>query len=93
MLDDLARLMKRDGSLVRIIGFTDDAGTPAKNTAIAKSRAETVAAALVARGIASNRLVTLNRIAPETNVSPVNGTSSANRRVEFEAGFIGEGAP
>ena len=93
VLDDLARLMKRDGSLVRIIGFTDDAGTPAKNTAIAKSRAETVAAALVARGIASNRLVTLNRIAPETNVSPVNGTSSANRRVEFEAGFIGEGAP
>ncbi len=92
-LDELARLMARDGSLVRIIGFTDDAGTPAKNTAIAKVRAETVAAALIARGVASMRLVTLSRISAETNVSTVNGAGSANRRVEFEVGFIGEGAP
>ena len=91
ILDEIARLMRTEGLFLRVVGYTDDAGTPAKNLTIAKSRAETVTAALVARGVPQNRLVALNRIAPETNVSPVNGAGSANRRVEFEVGFNGEG--
>ena len=85
--------MARDSALVRVIGFTDDAGTPGKNTSIAKARAETVAAALVARGVAKSRLILLSRIAPETYVTTVTGAGSANRRVEFEVGFVGEGTP
>ncbi|MEQ1696834.1 MAG: OmpA family protein [Hyphomicrobiaceae bacterium] len=91
VFDDIVRLMAAEGLFLRVVGYTDDAGTPAKNLTIAKSRAEAVAAALVARGLPPNRLVALNRIAPETNVSPVNGVGSANRRVEFEVGFNGEG--
>lgn len=90
-LDELARLIARDGSLVRLVGFTDDQGTPAKNQAIARSRADTVMAALVARGVAPNRLVALGRASSEYNVSLVVGSGSTNRRVEFEVGFIGEG--
>ncbi len=91
VLDEIVRLMRADGLYLRVVGYTDDAGTPAKNLSIAKLRADTVTAVLIARGVPQNRLVALNRIAPETNVSPVNGAGSANRRVEFEVGFNGEG--
>lgn len=91
ILDEIVRLMRADNLFLRVVGFTDDAGTPAKNLSIAKTRAETVVAALIARGVPANRLVTLSRISTETNVSPVNGVGSANRRAEFEVGFNGEG--
>ena len=93
-LDSLARIMARDPSLlVRVVGYTDDAGTLAKNVALAEGRAAIVASALASRGVARNQIVTLHRTSAEYNVSPATGTGSANRRVEFEAGFIGEGPP
>ena len=93
-LDTLARIMAREPSMIiRVIGFTDDVGAPAKNIAIADARAFAVASALEARGVAKNRIVALHRISPETYVSPAIGSGSPNRRVEFEAGFIGEGSP
>ena len=91
VLDEIVRLMRPDALFLRVVGYTDDQGTPAKNLTISKSRAETVVAALVARGVPQNRIVALNRISLETNVSPANGVGSANRRVEFEVGFNGEG--
>jgi outer membrane protein OmpA-like peptidoglycan-associated protein len=90
-LDKLAELMSRDDSLVRVVGHTDEAGSPAQNTALGKARAEVVAAALRSRGVAPRRLVTLSRTSVDSNVSPVVGSGSANRRVGFEVGFIGEG--
>jgi outer membrane protein OmpA-like peptidoglycan-associated protein len=93
ILDDLAALVSGQAALVRIVGYTDDVGSPAKNAALSKSRAEAVAAALVSRGVAPSKLVTLGRASPETNVSPVLGPGSSNRRVEFELGFEDEGAP
>jgi outer membrane protein OmpA-like peptidoglycan-associated protein len=91
VLDEVANLMKDDSLFLRVVGYTDDAGTAAKNLTVSRARAEAVTAALLARGVPANRIVALNRIAIETNVSPVNGVGSANRRVEFEVGFIGEG--
>ena len=92
VLNQLAGLIARDTSVVRIVGYTDDAGTPLLNSNLAQARADTVAAALTARGVPANRIVTLRRISTENNLSPVTGTRSANRRVQFELGFVGEGA-
>ena len=89
-LDELAKLIARAESLVRVVGYTDEVGTPVQNAALGKSRAEAIAAALRSRGVASNRVITLYRTAA---VSPVMGPGSANRRVEFEVGFSGESAP
>lgn len=91
VLSEVVRLLRAESLFLRVVGYTDDQGTAAKNLTIARSRADAVTAALIARGISPNRLVALNRIAPETYVSPVNGVGSANRRVEFEVGFHGEG--
>ncbi len=92
-LDELAVLMARTADVLRLVGYTDEAGLPAKNTALARSRADAVAAALGARGVAPSRLIVLGRTAPDTTISPVTGTTSSNRRVEFELGFVGEGQP
>lgn len=92
VLDELASLMAADGSLVRLVGYTDDGGSVQTNTALGQARAETVAAELVRRGVQSNRLVILRRTSPEYNVSQERGARSPNRRVEFEVGFIGEGS-
>jgi len=90
VLDELVRLMADESLFLRVVGYTDDQGTQAKNLTISRARAEAVVAALLARGVPAERLVALNRTSPETNVSPVTGVGSANRRVEFEVGFIGE---
>ncbi len=92
IVDDLAALMKRDPSLVRIVGYTDDAGSNTTNQVLGQARGDAVAAELVRRGIPSNRLVVLRRTSPENNLSPISGAGSSNRRVEFEVGFVGEGS-
>ena len=92
ILDALAGLMKHDPSLLRVVGYTDDSGNPAKNAVLSKARAEIAANGLIARGIAVNRIVILGRTATESNVATTVGVRSPNRRVEFEPGFIGENA-
>jgi outer membrane protein OmpA-like peptidoglycan-associated protein len=91
-LDELAALISRDTSLVRVVGYTDGTGAPGANAALALARADTVIAGLVERGIARSRLVALARTTPEYNISAAAGTGSANRRVEFEVGFAEERA-
>jgi outer membrane protein OmpA-like peptidoglycan-associated protein len=91
-LDELAALMARDTSLVRVVGYTDGTGTPAANAALAQARAESVIAGLVQRGVARTRLVALARTTPEYNIASGAGSGSANRRVEFEIGFVEERA-
>ncbi len=89
-LSELAQLIARDASLVRVVGYTDGTGSQAANATLAQARADTVIAALVERGVARSRLVGLARTTPEYNISAVLGIASANRRVEFEIGFVDE---
>ncbi|PPD29885.1 MAG: hypothetical protein CTY20_04750 [Hyphomicrobium sp.] len=92
MLDELAQLILASDSLVRVVGYTDEIGIAARNSTLSLTRAETVQAALVQRGVPPNRLIALGR-QNAIDISPTKGTQSANRRVEFEIGFIGENSP
>ena len=58
---------------------------------ISMQRSEKVVAELVARGVPRQRLVAVGR-ANVADLAPVSGSSTPNRRVEFEVGFVGEGA-
>ena len=90
-LDHLARHLVATDVFLRVAGFTDERGTPIANTSLALTRAERVAADLVRRGVARDRLVAVGRLNSQ-DLSPVTGPSSPNRRVEFEIGFQGENA-
>ena len=89
VMGELARMAKEAGALVRVIGYTDERGTQGRNSPLAQSRADKVASALAAQGIARNRIVSVGR-STGPDISPTAGPDSANRRVEFELGFEGE---
>jgi outer membrane protein OmpA-like peptidoglycan-associated protein len=92
MLDELAVLMREASLLVRVAGFTDEQGrsNAAKNNSLALARAEKVIAALVARGVPLDQMVAIGRPSGP-DISTSSGLNNRNRRVEFEAGFVGEG--
>lgn len=87
-IDRVAALLKEDPTLtLRIIGHTDDSGTPAHNDALGRARADHLRSALIARG------------APEAAISTISAGSSdpiadnttpegraMNRRVEVVIG-------
>lgn len=91
-LDQLAKLMRGNTELVRIVGYTDERGASKSNEPLAQKRAEVVRQALIDRGIAGKRVVAVGR-ATIVLLSRQTGSSSPNRRAEFEVGFVGEGAP
>lgn len=90
-LDQLANLMRETGALVRLIGYTDERGSSTRNSSLSQQRADKVRDALVARGIPAANLVSIGRQS-QIDISPITGSNSPNRRVEFEVGFKGEGA-
>ena len=56
-LDEIADMLKDDPDLhLTIAGFTDDVGSASENLRISRLRADSVKNALVARGIASDRI-------------------------------------
>ena len=75
--------------LVRVVGYTDEAGDPKRNQVLSQQRADKVAEELVARGLPRKRIVSVGR-GTSMDVAPRTGATSANRRVEFEIGFPGE---
>lgn len=92
LLDELARLMREDESLVvRVIGYTDQIGSLDRNSPLAEQRARVVAAELERRGVEPRQLATLGRT-NAVSISALSGPDSPNRRVEFEVGFVGETA-
>lgn len=86
---ELAGLMTKAGTVVRIIGYTDGLGGADRNTPLSQSRADKVAADLRAEGVPNARIAPLGR-ALTLDISPDTGAGSPNRRAEFEVGFEGE---
>jgi outer membrane protein OmpA-like peptidoglycan-associated protein len=65
---------------VDVIGYTDSAGSPPADVVLSQQRAQAVADALVASGVAANRLVRTGR--GQTGTDP----GIASRRVEITIG-------
>lgn len=91
-LDELARLMRETEAMLRVVGYTDAKGTTDRNSTLSSERSNKVVQALVARGVPASRLVSVGRQFAN-QISMDTGERSTNRRVEFELGFDGEGAP
>ena len=91
-LDRLATLMKASDAFLRVVGYTDEKGGQQRNTSLSQQRADKVADELAQRGINRQRMVAVGRL-NSIDLSPSIGTSSPNRRVELEIGFIGEAGP
>ena len=65
---------------VEVSGYTDTAGSPQANVVLSQERAQAVADALVARGVAANRLI--RKAQGQTGSNP----GVASRRVEITVG-------
>ncbi len=91
-LRDLVPLIKEAGILIRVVGYTDEGGAAARNSAVALERAKLVRQDLIARGVPENLLSIIGR-SKVSDLSPTPGPQSPNRRVEFELSFVGEAQP
>jgi outer membrane protein OmpA-like peptidoglycan-associated protein len=84
-VDDVAQVLARyPNTHVRIAGFADSRGSDATNVALGKARAESVKAALVAKGIDAGRIDAVSGGA--SNPVDTNATSAGqaeNRRTEL----------
>ena len=72
-----ARASNNPTSSVKVIGYTDSAGSPPADVALSQKRAQTVADALVANGVSKDRLMREGR--GQTGENP----GVASRRVEI----------
>jgi outer membrane protein OmpA-like peptidoglycan-associated protein len=84
LLDAIAAAAGYCRGSLRIEGYTDNVGRDASNTALSRRRAEAVRAALVARGVAAERMVAQGFGAASPIAS--NGTEQGrarNRRIEI----------
>jgi outer membrane protein OmpA-like peptidoglycan-associated protein len=91
VIDQIAALLAKTDTVLRVIGYTDERGQAAANAVIAQSRADRIVQMVAARGIPRERLIALGRTG-STDLSRATGPGSANRRVSFEIGYIGEPA-
>jgi outer membrane protein OmpA-like peptidoglycan-associated protein len=90
---ELAQLMKGAApSLVRIVGYTDEAGGQARNSALAQDRAFKIRGELIGLGVPVAQITAVGRTGAN-ELSDARGPESPNRRVEFELGFDGENQP
>lgn len=89
---EIAPLIKDAGIMIRVVGYTDEAGAPGRNATVALERAKLVRQDLIARGVPENMLSIAGRT-KVADLGPNSGPASPNRRVEFELSFVGEGQP
>jgi OOP family OmpA-OmpF porin len=86
LLDRVAVLVRSlDGISVTVVGHTDSEGTAANNLVLSRRRAESVAAALVDRGVAAAVVEVEGRGESDPVIDPATGREdrAASRRVEF----------
>lgn len=83
VLDEVATALRPCvGSIIAVIGHTDDAGAEPANLKLSRQRADAVRMALIARGIPADGL----RAAGKGSSQPLQGVAPAdpaNRRIEF----------
>ena len=86
ILEEAVTLLKNTDSVidVRVEGHTDSRGSDAYNMTLSQSRAESVAAYLVSRGVNSSSLIPvgMGETSPIANNDTAEG-QAANRRVDF----------
>lgn len=83
LIDEVANALRPcAGSIVSIIGHTDDSGVEADNLALSAARAAAVRQALIARGIAGGDLRSRG-VGSSAPVSGLQPDDPANRRIEF----------
>lgn len=86
LLDRLAEFAYDcEASRIAILGFTDSTGTESWNVQVSETRARAVAAQLISRGVAEERLLVEGRgsQSPLADNGTVQGRAQ-NRRIEFE---------
>lgn len=85
ILDEMAQTLKKvSARKFEVIGHTDNSGSPARNLALSRTRADSVRTYLVAKGIPSELIATSGMGADQPIVS--NDTEEGrkrNRRIEF----------
>jgi outer membrane protein OmpA-like peptidoglycan-associated protein len=74
------RASETPAAQVKVIGYTDSAGSPAADVLLSRQRAQAVSDALAADGVATTRIVRVG--AGQTNEDP----GIASRRVEITVG-------
>lgn len=80
-----AEIAKRPVPDVVVIGHTDKVGSDAVNDPLSRQRAEVVRTALLARGVAADKIMTIGRGKREPIVATAEGVAEArNRRVEIQ---------
>ena len=80
-----AEIAKRPVPDVVVIGHTDKVGSDAVNDPLSRQRAEVVRTALLARGVAADKIMTIGRGKREPIVATADGVAEArNRRVEIQ---------
>jgi outer membrane protein OmpA-like peptidoglycan-associated protein len=80
----LAAQLKASGLGLRVLGYSDQKGSPAQNLKLSQQRADHVLAELVAEGVESSKLVSVGRSAEAAIAAPGGPQSRQNRRVAFE---------
>lgn len=83
LLDEVARALRPClGSIIAITGHTDSSGPESGNLALSMERAQSVRAALIARGIPADGLRTRG-VGSREPVEGLAPSDPANRRIEF----------
>ena len=86
LLDSIAQAASACEGVLRVEGHTDGVGTDIRNTPLSLRRAEAVRAALIARGVAAERLIAegFGDSRPIANNSTADGRAR-NRRIEIRS--------